>query len=421
MNPTKAEKHLAAQNKPKTCEKDKRHFVEHDYHDHANDKEEDYRSLEGSASTAHKAGGKAIAVDSEYGEEYRALRARGGVTIPFPLKLHHMLDTIDNDGYGDVASWQPHGRAFLVHKPSEFVSTVMPKYFKQTKLTSFQRQLNLYGFRRLTKGPDTGAYYHELFLRGRPFLCHKMTRTKIKGTGFKAASSPETEPDFYHMPYVQPKQENLRGEVCPPGMPSPSPTPVGSSSLSLCGFSAFHSSHSFQDLAPSCAAETPSLKSCRPLMPPAKLTSCSEIIPITPDCGTKPGYQDSFPNMDPITDPKFPELPLLCSSSHVIATSGIDCQSVSSAESVNAGNNLPDLDEDIVFFEGKQFHYLDTAEVVPFQLSRRPESMSSTQCFVPNEHSQHYPTETSPNETCYYPRYTNLSSAMPNSAIQRWN
>jgi hypothetical protein len=76
------------------------------------------------------------------------------------------------------------------------------RYFKQSKLTSFQRQLNLYGFNRLTRGLDRGAYYHELFLRGKPALCHRMFRIKIKGTGIKAANSPEHEPDFYTLPQV---------------------------------------------------------------------------------------------------------------------------------------------------------------------------------------------------------------------------
>lgn len=71
-------------------------------------------------------------------------------------------------------------------------------------MTSFQRQLNLYGFQRLTRGNDATGYYHELFLRGKTFLCKQMTRTKIKGTGYKAASSPDQEPDFWSMPPVNP-------------------------------------------------------------------------------------------------------------------------------------------------------------------------------------------------------------------------
>jgi len=115
------------------------------------------------------------------------------------MKLHAILDQVEEDGLSHVISWQPHGRCFVIHKPKEFTDHVMPKYFRQTKLTSFQRQLNLYGFSRLTIGKDNGGYYHELFLRGMVFLAKKMSRTKIKGTKFKAASSPDQEPDFYAM------------------------------------------------------------------------------------------------------------------------------------------------------------------------------------------------------------------------------
>ena len=161
----------------KTAKHNQRHFVVHNYHDHTAD----------------------LPVQSEQ-EEARISGRRGGVSVFFPIKLHEMLDQIEADGYAHVISWQPHGRAFLIHDPVEFASHVMPKYFKHTKITSFQRQLNLYGFCRLTKGRDSRAYYHELFLRVMPSLCCKMTRVKIKGTGFKAASSPEQEPDFYAMP-----------------------------------------------------------------------------------------------------------------------------------------------------------------------------------------------------------------------------
>jgi len=79
----------------------------------------------------------------------------------------------------------------------------MPRYFRQTKLTSFQRQLNLYGFRRITQGADAGAYYHELFLRGRPQLCMRMVRQKVKGTGHKQPTDVGSEPNFYSMPSLE--------------------------------------------------------------------------------------------------------------------------------------------------------------------------------------------------------------------------
>ncbi len=61
----------------------------------------------------------------------------GGVTQPFPEKLHEMLDQVDEP---NMVGWLPHGRAFIVRKPKEFTAQIMPKFFRQSKLTSFQRQ-----------------------------------------------------------------------------------------------------------------------------------------------------------------------------------------------------------------------------------------------------------------------------------------
>ena len=104
---------------------------------------------------------------------------------------------------GHIISWQPHGRAFKIHNAELFTERIMPLYFpRMNKITSLQRQFNLYGFERLTCGPDAGSYYHEAFLRHRPMLTQRMSRKRVKGTGYKAAANPDAEPDFYTMPFM---------------------------------------------------------------------------------------------------------------------------------------------------------------------------------------------------------------------------
>jgi hypothetical protein len=82
---------------------------------------------------------------------------RPGAANLFPAKLHLMLSSAEADGFDHIVSWQPHGRCFKVHQPTRFVDEIMPKWFQQTKIASFQRQLSLYGFSRLTTGADRGG------------------------------------------------------------------------------------------------------------------------------------------------------------------------------------------------------------------------------------------------------------------------
>jgi hypothetical protein len=133
-------------------------------------------------------------------------RTRGGVTEPFPEKLYRMVLEAKQDGREDILSFYAHGRAFGIHKPERFASEVMPKYFKQSRLSSFQRQLNLYGFTRINTGPDAGGYYHELFLCGRPSLGVHIRRVGVpravpRRRGVKAHDA-TIDPDFYAMPPV---------------------------------------------------------------------------------------------------------------------------------------------------------------------------------------------------------------------------
>lgn len=84
-------------------------------------------------------------------------RMKGGVIEPFPEKLHRLLMEVEAAERSDVISWVGNGRAFVIHKPDEFFKEIVPLYFRQTRLSSFKRQLNLYGFEMINSGPARGT------------------------------------------------------------------------------------------------------------------------------------------------------------------------------------------------------------------------------------------------------------------------
>ncbi len=297
----------------------RRNVVKHTYHDHAFDKD-----------------------DVESKKKQRK-GPRGGVTTPFPVKLHMLLE--ENE-YSDIISWQPHGRCFLLHDPKEFLEVVMPRSFKQTKLTSFQRQLNLYGFSRLTSGPDKGGYYHELFLRGKRQLCTRMIRMRIKGTRTKAASDPESEPNFYDMPPVveksSPKKSNRR--ISTKEEPKTLPSKPSSSKPS------------YQD-SPVCVSIPSSVSS--------SITNSRPNSPLTDPPFLPPVYSAPM-DTGPINFR--PTISTALSHHQHTSTTAADRHPASTDESFSHWPSLHDLSkfpdpfaqDDTLMFEGKGFHYLDS-------------------------------------------------------------
>jgi hypothetical protein len=108
-----------------------------------------------------------------------------------------MLEDMAGSESQNFVSWQPHGKAFRVHQPEMFTEMIIPRYFKQTKYKSFQRQLHLYGFRRICKGLDKGAYYHTLFIRNKKSMSLRMIRQRIKGTAGSNNDAEIQDPQFY--------------------------------------------------------------------------------------------------------------------------------------------------------------------------------------------------------------------------------
>ncbi len=120
--------------------------------------------------------------------------------ITFPKKLMSLLD---NNPDPNVITWLPHGRAFIVKENKRFMNELSSSLCKSNNFKSLQRMLNIWGFKRLTGKRDKGAYYHQLFLKGRPNLVKKMGICKKKN-GVWPLANPASEPDFYLLSKLRP-------------------------------------------------------------------------------------------------------------------------------------------------------------------------------------------------------------------------
>lgn len=66
-----------------------------------------------------------------------------GVPQQFPRKLFEMLDMESNRLRSGCVAWSSCGRAFRIADVAVFSEEILPTYFKTSKFSSFQRNLNL--------------------------------------------------------------------------------------------------------------------------------------------------------------------------------------------------------------------------------------------------------------------------------------
>lgn len=92
----------------------------------------------------------------------------------FPYILYEILN--DDSRSESPIMWLPHGRAFRILDKKKFATDVMPLYFKATKMSSFKRQLNLWGFKLIICFGDE-VLWRESFVKDHPEYLKSIQRS----------------------------------------------------------------------------------------------------------------------------------------------------------------------------------------------------------------------------------------------------
>ncbi|KAL8230919.1 hypothetical protein R6Q57_000697 [Mikania cordata] len=142
---------------------------------------------------------------------------------PFLTKTYQLVDDPTTD---HIVSWGEDDTTFVVWRPPEFARDLLPNYFKHNNFSSFVRQLNTYGFRKIV--PDRWEFANEFFKKGEKQLLSEIHRRKT--------SQPHVGINHHHHHFtgsISPQDSDDHQLCCdsPPPLSSPNTATSGAGIL----------------------------------------------------------------------------------------------------------------------------------------------------------------------------------------------
>jgi len=94
--------------------------------------------------------------------------------------ISKLITILEDPQHTRIISWTPCGKCVFLKDLAKITSEILPKYFNHSKIATLVRQLNYYGFKKLSSGTGQHIYSNPNFQKDRPDLLRNIKRERKK-------------------------------------------------------------------------------------------------------------------------------------------------------------------------------------------------------------------------------------------------
>ncbi|XP_070505662.1 heat shock factor protein isoform X2 [Chironomus tepperi] len=138
-------------------------------------------------------------------------------TSSVPAFLAKLWRLVEEQETNSLISWSQDGKSFIIQNQAKFAKELLPLNYKHNNMASFIRQLNMYGFHKITSIDNGGLKFdkdemefsHPYFQKGHPYLLEHIKRKIANPKHNEAEKTAATKAEHFNR--VLHEVKNMRG------------------------------------------------------------------------------------------------------------------------------------------------------------------------------------------------------------------